>query len=189
MSIKQKLLDNGILMKNGQTSFMAKQKLNLFLDEVMAATRFLGPEAPLLQRWFHINAASDQIPMCACCGVKPNPWVASNKYRNTCSKDCHHKLKASRAGKTKSGDIAKSAYALGRARMIDGDPDALKKLAKKAANTRRKLGVDKIIAAKAGKTKRETICENGMSIAQNARYKQLENAKNDFCQTVGLELI
>lgn len=177
LELKAKLLQAGIANKNGKLYSKSEQVLLENAEELIACTNFLPSDALLKQRWFHVDNNLSHDVLCKFCLTRRTSWKTLS-YRLTCSKSCHSKLKGILSGKTRKGDIAKASYALSRRNMLAKDPLALKKLGQKAAITAKVNGYE-IRTMKSAVTKR-TVLDNGLTIAQNARFKQIENLKNSI---------
>lgn len=177
---KHLLLDSKCLMANGKTTHKLLNLAEKFKSEILNATCFLPIDSDYKQRYYHIINELVFSPVCQYCSVNKTEFKKVNKgYKLTCSKECHHLLKSQRGGKTKSENgVAKEAYVKRTKTLLDGNPNALSDIGKKAAQTFKKRDDYQEIIDRAGKLKSETILENGLSIAQNARFKQIEVLKN-----------
>lgn len=61
------------------------------LAQIQARTGHLPPGAPLRQRVWHVEHATDQAPMCMGCGQTAVKWNTKiSEYRRFCSPKCAH---------------------------------------------------------------------------------------------------
>lgn len=192
------LIDRNIWTNRGNGT--NRYKMHLLYEQeiqqiVLDATDFLPADISFNIRLYHIKHNLQSQPKCSWCESE-NAKYSKNAYIKTCSTKCHHLLKANNAKSTKTAideygtSIAKRAYQKMNSTLHNTIDELSGKTLFEIKNDKARksnmtpnatTGVTPAqLGGRKGGDKKILIQDDGTSIAQKARIKQIETLKNNL---------
>lgn len=192
------LIDRNIWTNNGNGT--NRYKMHLLVEPaiqkiVLESTEFLPIDTPFNIRLYHVKHNLKVQPKCLWCKSE-NAKYSKSAYTKTCSKECHHLLKANNAKLTKTAidesgtSIAERAYQKINHTLHNTIDELSGKTLFEIKNEKARKSnmtpnavtglTPAQVGGRKGGDKKMLIQHDGTSIAHKARIKQIKTLKNNL---------